>query len=148
MKLDGIISISGKGGLFKLLSQSRGGFIVEALSDGKRFPVQSTHNVSSLSEIAMYTYEEEVPLSQVFDNIAKKENEGAAISHKENTKVLKEYFSLVLPNYDEDRVYNSDIKKVLQWYNVLQASGLISISDEKEDDVEDTVEEADVVSED
>lgn len=144
MNLEGIISIAGKGGLYKLLSQSRGGFIVESLVDGKRFPVQSTNNVSSLSDIAMYTYEEEVPLSEVFNNIAKKENEGPSLNHKENPKVLKEYFSTVLPDFDEDRVYNSDIKKVFQWYNILQGAGLVEISDEKED----TIEDANVVSED
>jgi|LGOV01.1.fsa_nt_gb hypothetical protein len=144
MNLEGIISISGKGGLYKLISQSRGGFIVEALADGKRFPVQSTNNVSSLSDIAMYTYEEEIPLSEVFTNIAKKENEGPSLSHKESAKKLKEYFGTVLPDFDEDRVYSSDIKKVFQWYNILQSAGIISIADEKED----TIEDADVVSED
>ncbi len=144
MNLEGIISIAGKGGLYKLLSQSRGGFIVESLVDGKRFPVQSTNNVSSLSDIAMYTYEEEVPLVEVFNNIAKKENEGLTLNHKESAKVLKEYFSTVLPDFDEDRVYNSDIKKVFQWYNLLHGAGLVKISEEKED----TIEDADVVSED
>jgi len=144
MNLEGIIAISGKGGLFKLLSQSRGGFIVEALADGKRFPVQAANNVSSLEDIAMYTYEEEVPLKDVFANIAKKENEGQAISHKESANALKAYFGEVLPNYDEDRVYISDIKKVFQWYNILQAAGLVSLEEEKED----TIEDADVVSED
>ncbi len=144
MNLEGIISIAGKGGLYKLLSQSRGGFIVESLVDGKRFPVQSTNNVSSLNDIAMYTYEEEVPLVEVFNNIAKKENEGPSLNHKESAKVLKEYFATVLPNFDEDRVYNSDIKKVFQWYNILQSAGLVKISEEKEE----TVEDANVVSED
>lgn len=144
MKLEGIIAISGKGGLFKLLSQSRGGFIVESIVDGKRFPVQTTNNVSALEDIAMYTYEEEVPLKEVFSNIAKKENLGPTLSHKEDMKKLKDYFSDVLPNFDEDRVYSSDIKKVFQWYNILQASGLVEvISEENNDDIED----ANVVSE-
>jgi len=144
MKLEGIISIAGKGGLYKLLSQSRGGYIVEALVDGKRFPVQSTNNVSSLSDIAMFTYEEEVPLKEVFSNIAKKENLGPTLSHKDSAKVLKEYFGEVLPNFDEDRVYNSDIKKVFQWYNILQSAGLVAVIEEEK---EDTIEDADVVSE-
>ena len=143
MELEGIIAISGKGGLFKLISQSRGGFIVEALADGKRFPVQAANNVSSLEDIAMYTYEEEVPLKDVLANIAKKENGGQAISHKESANKLKEYFGEVLPNFDEDRVYTSDIKKVFQWYNILQTSGLITLEEEKED----TIEDADIVSE-
>ncbi|MCK5781842.1 MAG: DUF5606 domain-containing protein [Flavobacteriales bacterium] len=137
MNIEGIISISGKGGLYKLLSQSRGGFIVEALADGKRFPVHSTNNVSSLADIAMYTYEEEVPLKEVFENIAKKENLGPTLNHKDSAKVLKEYFTDVLPNFDEDRVYTSDIKKVFQWYNILQGAGLVTLDDEKEDGIED-----------
>ncbi|MEN8139586.1 MAG: DUF5606 domain-containing protein [Bacteroidota bacterium] len=143
MNIEGIIAISGKGGLFKLLSQSRGGFIVESLADGKRFPVHSTNNVSSLEDIAMYTYEEEVPLREVFSNIAKKENEGPTLSHKESAKVLKEYFAEVLPNFDEERVYSSDIKKVFQWYNILHAAGLVAVINEEED----TIEDADVISE-
>lgn len=143
MNIEGIIAISGKGGLFKLLSQSRGGFIVESLADGKRFPVHSTNNVSSLEDIAMYTYEEEVPLREVFSNIAKKENEGPTLSHKESAKVLKEYFAEVLPDFDEERVYSSDIKKVFQWYNILHAAGLVAVINEEED----TIEDADVISE-
>ena len=131
MNLEGIIAVSGKGGLFKLLSQSRGGFIVEALEDGKRFPIQSSNNVSSLEDIAIYTYEEEIPLKDVFSNIAAKENGGQTISHKESANKMKEYFAEVLPNYDEGRVYISDIKKVYQWYNILQNAGLIVVEEKK-----------------
>jgi hypothetical protein len=141
MNLEGIISISGKGGLFKLLSQSKGGFIVESLVDGKKFPVQASNNVSALEDIAMYTYEEEVPLKEVFANIAKKENAEATLSHKESANKLKEYFGEVLPNYDEERVYNSDIKKVFQWYNILQKAGLVTIEDENQEGSEGAKEE-------
>ena len=150
MKLERIISVAGKPGLFKLLSQSKGGYIVEALVDGKRFPIQSTSSVSSLEDIAMYTYEEEVALKQVFSNIAKKENNGPTLSHKESAKVLKEYFGEVLPDFDEERVYNSDIKKVFQWYNILQKADLVGVIEEEKVDKnkEETIEDADVVSED
>ena len=84
-------------------------------------------NVSLVSEIAVYTYNEEVKLAEVFKAIATKENEGPAISHKEDNAVLVNYFREVMPEFDEDRVYPSDIKKIVNWYNMLQAKGLISI---------------------
>ncbi|MCK5825050.1 MAG: DUF5606 domain-containing protein [Ichthyobacteriaceae bacterium] len=126
MNLEGIIAISGKPGIFKLLTQSKGGFIVKSLVDGKKFPVQATNSVSALQDIAMYTYEEEIPLAQVLTNIAKRENYGPTISHKESANKLKEFFAEVLPGYDEERVYGSDMKKVIQWYNVLQGAGMIT----------------------
>lgn len=134
MKLEKIISVSGKGGLFKMLSQSKGGFIVESLVDGKRFPVQATINISSLEDIAIFTYEKEIPLKDVFLNIAKKENSEPCLSHKEDAKVLEKYFANILPNFDKSRVYNSDIKKIFQWYNILQKAGFIPLIEEEEKD--------------
>ncbi|MGI0107714.1 DUF5606 family protein [Salinimicrobium sp. WS361] len=128
MKLDKVLSISGKPGLYELKAQTRGGFVAESMLDGKKISVNMRHNVSLLSEIAIYTYSEEVPLREVFQKIYDKENGGEAISHKESKAKLEEYFSEVLPDYDEDRVYISDIKKIIQWYNLLVSKGVTDFS--------------------
>ena len=127
MSLQKILAISGKPGLYDLKVQTRTGFVAESLLDGKKITVGLRANVSLLSEIAVYTYNEEVRLAEVFKAIAEKENEGPAISHKETDDKLKSYFREVLPEFDEDRVYTSDIKKVMNWYNLLQSKGMISI---------------------
>jgi hypothetical protein len=120
MALDKILSIGGKPGLYKLLTQTRSGFVGESLLDGKRVTVGMRSNVSVLSEIAIYTLEEEVPLREVFQKIKEKEDgKKTSISHKAEKIELEEYFFEILPNYDEDRVYGSDIKKIIQWYNIL-----------------------------
>lgn len=119
MDFSKIISVSGKPGLFEILSQTKTGVIVKSLLDGKRMPITATHNVSLLENIAIYTYSEEIPLAQVFKNIADKEDGKEAISHKESANTLTSYFSEVLPDYDDERVYTSNIKKVIQWYNIL-----------------------------
>lgn len=130
MALDKILSIEGKPGLFKLLTQTRTGFVAESLLDGKRLSVGITHKVSLLSEIAIFTLEEELPLREVFKKIQEKENGGTTrIGHKDSTLKLEEYFFEVLPNYDEDRVYPSDIKKVLKWYNLLVDKGINDFSE-------------------
>lgn len=127
MGLDKILSISGKPGLFKIITQTRGGFVAESLIDKKKITVNMQSNVSVLSEIAIYTLTEELPLRDVLKKINEKENgQPTSISHKDSKDVLEEYFFEVLPDYDEDRVYASDIKKVLQWYNLLQAQDLLS----------------------
>ncbi|NJW51637.1 DUF5606 family protein [Salinimicrobium oceani] len=133
MKLDKVLSISGKPGLYELKAQTRGGFVAESMLDGKKISVNMRHNVSLLSEIAIYTYTEEVPLREVFQKIYDKENGGEAISHKESKAKLEAYFQEVLPDYDEERVYLSDIKKIFQWYNLLISKGVtdFSKSDEK-----------------
>ncbi|MEG9328831.1 DUF5606 domain-containing protein [Salinimicrobium catena] len=123
MKLDKVMSISGKPGLYELKAQTRGGFVAESMLDGRKLTVNLRHNVSLLSEIAIYTYTEEIPLREVFQKIKEKENGGEAINHKESKAKLEEYFSEVLPEYDEDRVYASDIKKIVQWYNLLISKG-------------------------
>lgn len=129
MSLEKILSISGKPGLYKLKTQTRSGFLAESLIDGKKINVSGRHNVSLLSEIAIYTLTEEVPIREVFAKISDKENGGEAISHKEPKIKLEEYFFEVLPDYDEDRVYPSDIKKVLQWYNLLHKNGITDFSE-------------------
>lgn len=126
MSLDRILAISGKPGLYELKVQTRTGFVAESLVDGKRSTIGLKHNVSLLSEISMYTYEDEVKLFVVFKSIAQKENYQAAISHKEDNTQLTSYFREILPQFDEERVYVSDIKKVLNWYNILQNRGLIT----------------------
>ncbi len=133
MSLEKILSITGKPGLYELKSQTRSGFLAESLLDGKRISVSTRHNVSLLSEIAIYTLTEEVPLREVFSKIAEKENGGEAISHKSSKDELEEYFFGVLPDYDEDRVYASDIKKVVQWYNLLLKSGITDFSEPEEE---------------
>jgi hypothetical protein len=106
--------------------QTRSGFVAESLLDGKKITVGLRSNVSLLSEISMYTNTEEKPLVEVMRNMAIKENEGPAISHKEDNTILLAYFEEVLPEYDRDRVYPSDVKKVINWYNILQAKGMVS----------------------
>ncbi|MFY0484092.1 DUF5606 domain-containing protein [Flavobacterium sp. PLA-1-15] len=126
MNLDKILAISGKPGLYALKVQTRSGFVAESLIDGKKITVGLRSNVSLLSEISIYTVSQEKPLVEVMRNIAVKEDNGPALSHKEDNATLAAYFAEILPDYDQDRVYPSDIKKVLNWYNMLQAKGLVS----------------------
>lgn len=134
MSLEKILSIAGKPGLYELKAQTRNGLLAESLIDGKKVSVSARHNVSLLSEIAIYTLTEEVPLSTVFSKISEKESGGEAISHKSSKDELEEYFFNVLPDYDEDRVYASDIKKVVQWYNLLQKKGITEFSEESSEE--------------
>ena len=152
MNLEKILAISGKPGLYVLQVQTRTGFVAESLVDGKKITVNLKSNVSLLSEISIYTYEAEKPLSQIMQTIADKENKGQAISHKEDNETLIAYFKEILPDYDDERVYPSDIKKVLNWYNMLQSKGLlidsIPVANKNEEvdviAVEDTVEAVEV----
>ena len=131
MELDKILSIAKKPGLYKLIAQSRGGFIAESLLDQKRISVSITSNVSLLSEIAIYTLAEELPLKEVFLKVFEKENGGqASTSPKASKDDLEAYFFSVLPDYDEDRVYPSDIKKILNWYNLLNNHQLLDFNTE------------------
>ncbi|PVX47074.1 hypothetical protein C8C85_2988 [Flavobacterium sp. 103] len=125
MSLEKILSISGKPGLYVLKVQTRTGFVAESLLDGKKITVSLKSNVSLLSEISIYTYEGEKPLAEIMQSIAKKENNGQTISHKEDNATLLSYFREVLPEYDEERVYASDVKKIVNWYNMLQEKGLL-----------------------
>ena len=123
MEFSKIIAVSGKPGLFEILSQTKSGVIVKSLLDGKRAPITATHNVSLLENIAIFTYEEDIPLGVIFKSIADKEGNKETISHKESAKTLTSYFEEILPDYDQERVYTSNIKKVLQWYNILVKAG-------------------------
>ncbi|WP_026710441.1 DUF5606 domain-containing protein [Flavobacterium filum] len=140
MSLQKILAISGKPGLFELKLQTRTGFVAESLLDGKKITVGMRSNVSLLSEIAVYTYNEEVKLAEVFKAIATKENEGASISHKEDNTVLLSYFREVMPEFDEDRVYPSDIKKIINWYNMLQPKGFVTLEALSKEGKEETAE--------
>lgn len=134
--LKGILSISGQTGLFKLVAESKNNIIVESLETSKRIPVHSTSKVSALEDIAIYTENGDVPLKTVFKAIYEKENGGPALSPKATGNELKSYFEKVVPEFDKDRVYVSDIKKVLLWYNSLQQKEMLDFVEEKENDNE------------
>ena len=119
MEFSKIISVTGKPGLFQVVSQSKNAIIVASLIDQKRLAINATQNVSLLENIAIYTYEEDMPLLDVFKAMSEKTEGKAAISHKESGKKLTAFFTDVLPNYDDERVYTSNIKKVIQWFNLL-----------------------------
>jgi hypothetical protein len=126
MQLEKIISISGKPGLYKLVSQLRNGFIIEDVITKKKVSIGNSSQVSLLDNIAMFTFDKEVPLFEVFENIAKNHDYKETISHKSSDDELKDFMGVSLPNYDTERVYASDIKKLAQWYNILQKSGYIT----------------------
>jgi len=126
-----ILSISGYSGLFKLISSTKNGIIVEDIETKKRMPAYASAKVSSIHDIAIFTNDgEEISLIDVFKNIRKKENGGVAIDPKPATNdALKDYFAEILPDYDRDRVYVSHIKKVLTWYNQLQRCNMLDLLD-------------------
>lgn len=137
MKLNQILTISGMPGLYQLQSRTRSGFLALSLLDGKRISIGLRNNVSLLSEIAIYTLQEERPLEEVFKAIKEKENgQKTTISHKATNEELEAYFFSVIPDYDEDRVYPSDIKKIIQWYNLLIDKGFLEETSEEEAQVE------------
>ena len=133
MKLNQILTISGMPGLYQLQSRTRSGFLALSLLDGKRISIGLRNNVSLLSEIAIYTLQEERPLEEVFKAIKEKENgQKTTISHKATNEELEAYFFSLIPDYDEDRVYPSDIKKIIQWYNLLIDKGFLEETSEEE----------------
>ena len=131
MKLNQILTISGMPGLYQLQSRTRSGFLALSLLDGKRISIGLRNNVSLLSEIAIYTLQEERPLEEVFKAI-KENGQKTTISHKATNEELEAYFFSVIPDYDEDRVYPSDIKKIIQWYNLLIDKGFLEETSEEE----------------
>ncbi len=137
MNFDKILSIAGRPGLWEIKAQTRNGVVAQSVIDGKKLPVNIQNNISILDEIAIYTYTEEVPLREVFQTIAEKNNFEKTISHKSSKNELLEFFQEILPEYDEDRVYVSDIKKIIQWYNLLIEKGITDFKvKEKEEDSE------------
>lgn len=125
MNLAGIISISGKPGLYRVIAQGKNNLIVENLEDKKRVPAYATDRISSLEDISIYTYDDDKPLKEIYNTIFAKENGGETISHKEDAAKLQKYLLEILPNFDQERVYPSDIKKLFQWYNILQKAGAL-----------------------
>lgn len=123
MEFSKIIAIAGKPGLYQVISQSKNAIIAESLIDKKRGAINAAQNVSLLENIAIYTYEEDLPLLDVFKAISEKTEGKTAISHKESNQKLEDFFLEALPNYDTERVYTSNIKKVIQWYNILIEAG-------------------------
>lgn len=126
MDLTGIIAIAGKPGLYKIAAQGRNNIIVESLENGKKFPAFATDKISALEDISVYTYEEDLPLPEVYDRLAKAEDFKKSINHKESANKLREKIASFLPDYDEDRVHDGDLKKLFQWYNILVEYKIIS----------------------
>ena len=140
IQLKDILAISGKGGLFKFIAQARNGIVVESLEDQKRHVAPATARVSSLEDIAIFTIDEEVPLADIFYMIHEKSEGKETLSHKTAVEELKSQFKELVPEYDEDRVYVSDIKKVFQWYNQLLQHELLEVIDKEEDQEEESAE--------
>ncbi len=136
MDLSEILSIAGKPGLFKVVAQTKNGVVVESLLDSKRHTAFASDRISSLEEISVFTETEDMPLKDVFKNIFDKQEGLSAINHKSDAKKLKAFFEAALPDYDKDRVYTSDIKKVLQWYNLLLGKELLNFDEEEAENEE------------
>ncbi len=134
MNLSGIISISGKPGLYKVVAQGKNSIIVESLIDNKRVPAYATDRISALEDISIYTVESDKPLVDIFADIYAKQEGKEAPSHKEDISVLRDYFEEILPDYDDERVYPSDIKKLFQWYNMLLKSGNLTPEEPAEEE--------------
>lgn len=124
MELKDILAISGQPGLFRYIAQSRNGVIVESLLDGKRSNASASARVSALTEISMFTEGEDIALAEVFTKMYAYTGGKAAISHKESNDRLKEFFGAVITDYDRERVHVSDIKKAINWFNLLVSAGM------------------------
>ena len=133
-----ILSISGKPGLYKLVSQGKNMLIVESIVDKKRFPAYGNEKIISLGDIAMYTDAEDIPLRDALVSMKKKENGAAVVMDlkKATSEELRTYLAEVLPNFDRDRVHSSDIKKLISWYNLLVAAGLTDFEEVAEEQEE------------
>jgi hypothetical protein len=136
MNLKDILAISGEGTLFKFIAQGKNAVIVENLETGRRVSAGGTAKVSALDEIAIFTTGEDIPLGKVMDMIWEKENGGETISHRLPDGDLKKYFAEALPDFDQNRVYTSDIRKVLHWYNILHKLNLLVKEEEKKEESE------------
>ena len=133
MDLSKILSISGKPGLFKLIGETKSNLVVESMIDGKRGPAFSHERISTLEEISIYTESEDVPLKKVFKKLHEKYGEEPVPNPKKaSSNDIKKYFEEILPDYDKEQVYVSDMKKVFTWYNFLLEKGLMEFSEEEE----------------
>ena len=130
--LKGILAISGQPGLFKVLSEGKNGVIVESLLTGKKQTAFASAKMSTLEDIAIYTTSEDFPLKNVFQKIFDQENGGQAINAGSKPEELKKYFEKILPDFDKERVYVSDIKKIISWYNLLQEKGMHNFEESEE----------------
>jgi hypothetical protein len=128
IELEKILSVSGKPGIYKVLSSGKSAVVVESLVDGKRLAITPTQKISSLSDISMFTTEDDVPLREVLLKAKATFEAGPAPDTKGDSKVLRTTMKKILPNYDAERVYDSDIKKLLTWYNILQAKDMLEFS--------------------
>lgn len=137
--LTGIISISGQPGLYKIIAQSKNGIIVESLLDKKRLNVYASTKVSTLSDISMFTTGDDKPIEEIVTAIYEKEKGGPAVDNKADDKTVEKYFSEVLPDYDKDRVYVSNMRKLFSWYNTLQSTGNLKEKEEKKEGEEKAV---------
>ncbi len=131
MDLSKILAISGKPGLFNSLAQTKTGVVVESLIDGKRFPAFAHERISSLAEISVFTNDDDMPLEDVFKKIFEKYEGGQAIDHKISGDKLKAFLLEIVPDYDQERVYTSDIKKIVMWYNLLIENEMLDFSEEE-----------------
>lgn len=136
MNLEGILAIGGKPGLYSLVAQSRGGVIVEHLTEKKRLSIGGQTQVSALADIAIFTWDDEKPLREVFEAMLEKHGEEKSISPKSSTAELEKYFAEILPEYDTERVYPSDIKKIVSWFNTLHDTGHLTMEEPAEADSE------------
>jgi hypothetical protein len=131
MNLSEIIAVAGQPGLFKTIAQSKNSVIVESLVDKKRMPVYATQRVHTLEAISVYCTDKDVPLAEVFTKISEKEKKGPAIDHKADEPELMKYLGEVLPDYDKERVHISDVRKLIQWYNILQKADMLNFEETK-----------------
>ncbi len=143
MDLSKILSISGKPGLFTLISQAKSGALIESLLDGKRQTAFANAKISSLQDISIFTIDEDIPLVKVFQEIYKKEDGKDCIDPKSDSKKLIAYMTEIVPNFDSERVYVSDMKKLFTWYNLLNSKGLIDLKEEIEAETENQSEQKD-----
>ncbi|MGD1846747.1 MAG: DUF5606 domain-containing protein [Salibacteraceae bacterium] len=147
MDLTKIISISGKPGLFEIVGQMKNGVVVESLLDGRRTPAYATQQISSLEDISIYSDDDDVPLKDIFGMIKAKENGGKVTLSSNNNSAFKAYFEEVFPDFDRDRVYTSDIKKVVKWYNLLMEKGYLEEEEAEATEEAPLVEDAEIVEE-
>lgn len=140
MVLKDIVAISGQQGLFKFIAQGKNSMIVEHIETGKRGSAFSSARVSSLEEISIFTDSEDMPLGKVFDRIFEREKGGEALDPKSDPEKLRKYFEEIIPDYSKDKVYISDIRKVVLWYNILQRKNLLIKEEPEKTDETDSVE--------
>lgn len=145
--LTGIISISGQPGLFKIIAQSKNGIIVEGLADKKRVNIYSSTKVSTLNDISMFTTGDDKPIEEIMTSIFEKEKGGAAIDNKADDKAVEKYFAEILPDYDKERVYVSNMRKLFSWYNALQTTGNLKQKEENGAESEEKAKVAKVAEE-